>query len=97
MSKRLTNSETNFYLAAAKLNKATSMVLYYVGLIGAPAMGIFKATQADRFSEGVECVLAGGIVGALTIGVAAVLRQQNIPLLRDYVNARNQANNQKAK
>ncbi len=85
--------QRNFYLLAAKANKGFTMALYYVGLIGAPVAGIVKACQADKFSDGMECVLAGGVMGAIIIGTAAVLRQTNIPLLRDYVNLRDQINN----
>ena len=89
--------EANFYLATAKLNKGVSMALYYMGLVGTPVAGIVKACQADKFADGVECVLAGGIMGVVMIGVAAALRQQNMPLLRDYVALRDQAMNQKVK
>lgn len=92
--------QRNFYLAAAKANKGISMALYYVGLIGAPVAGVVKACQADNFAEGAERVVAGVIMGAVTVGIAAIMRQTNIPLLRDYVSLRDQINtmnNQKAK
>lgn len=83
--------EMNFYLAMAKVNKAASMAVYYISL-ATPVAFLGKAFTEKSFGEGVETALAGVVMGAIGVGAAAVIRQMNPKILRDYVETRNELN-----
>lgn len=83
--------EMNFYLAMAKVNKAASMAVYYISL-ATPVAFLGKAFTEKSFGEGVETALAGVVMGAIGVGAAAVIRQMNPQILRDYVETRNELN-----
>ncbi len=83
--------EMNFYLAMAKVNKVASMAVYYISL-ATPVAFLGKAFTEKSFGEGVETALAGVVMGAIGVGAAAVIRQMNPKILRDYVETRNELN-----
>ena len=87
--------EMNFYLAMAKVNKAASMAVYYASL-ATPLIFTAKAFTEKTFGAGLETALAGVVMGAIGVGGAAVMRQMNPKILRDYVDVRNQLNAQNA-
>ena len=91
--------EMNCLLATAKITKAASLALYYIGL-ASPVIGVANAFTKDSLQEGLGTALTGTIMGVGIIVGAAILRQTNLPILRDYVETRNQLNelnNQKVK
>ena len=91
--------EMNFYLATAKLNKAVSNAILYASL-ATPVFFTAKAFTEKTFGQGVESVLAGLAMGALGVAGAAIMRQMNPKILRDYVETRNELkamNNEKVK
>ena len=91
--------EMNAYLALAKLNKGVSLAVYYASL-ATPLFFAGKAFTEKNFGDGVETALAGVVCGAIGIGGAAILRQLNPKILREYVETRNELaaiKNQKVK
>ena len=91
--------EMNFYLATAKLNKAVSLAVYYASL-ATPLIFAGKAFTEKTFADGLETAVAGVVMGAVGVFGAAVMRQMNPTILRDYVQTREQLktlNNQKTK
>ena len=91
--------EMNFLLAAAKLNKAVSLAVYYASL-ATPLIFAGKAFTEKTFGDGLETAAAGVVMGAVGIFGAAVMRQMNPTIMRGYVQAREQLktlNNQKTK
>ncbi|MBP3316260.1 MAG: hypothetical protein J6L70_01515 [Alphaproteobacteria bacterium] len=87
--------EMNIYLAMAKVNKAASMAVYYASL-ATPLFFTAKAFTAKTFGAGLETALTGVVMGVIGVGGAAVIRQMNPKILRDYVDTRNQLNAQNA-
>ena len=83
--------EMNFYLAMAKINKAASLGIYYASL-ATPVIFAGKAFTEKTFGAGLETALAGVVMGAIGVGAAAVIRQMNPQILRDYVETRNELN-----
>lgn len=83
--------EMNFYLAMAKANKAASMAVYYISL-ATPVAFLGKAFTEKSFGEGVETAIGGLAMGAIGIFCAAVIRQTNPQILREYVKTRNELN-----
>ncbi len=81
----------NFYLAMAKVNKAASMAVYYISL-ATPVAFLGKAFTEKSFGEGVETAIGGLAMGAVGIFCAAVIRQTNPQILREYVEKRDQLN-----
>lgn len=83
--------EMNFYLAMAKINKVASLGIYYASL-ATPVIFAGKAFTEKSFGEGVETAIGGLAMGAVGIFCAAVIRQTNPQILRDYVETRNELN-----
>lgn len=83
--------DMKFYLATAKINKGVSLAIYYAGLLTAMG-GVGYAFTRDTFASGFETAGAGAIMGAMMVGCAAVIRQMNPRILRDYVETRDMLN-----
>lgn len=89
--------EMNLYLAVAKVNKGLSIASYYAALAAAGA-GTYHTINTGRGAN----FLIGLLMASGMLIAAKSFRSCNYPVLRDYINARNELtslknSNQKSK
>ena len=77
--------EMNLYLAAAKVNKGLSIASYYSALAAAGA-GTYNAINTGQGAN----FLIGLLMASGMLIAAKSFRSCNYPVLRDYINARNE-------
>lgn len=77
--------EMNLYLAVAKVNKGLSIASYYAALAAAGA-GTYNAINTGQGAN----FLIGLLMASGMLIAAKSFRSCNYPVLRDYINARNE-------